>query len=110
MLSSVLASFRPGVEPLTLSRFFCGVWITRYRTLGADCLSGEVAAPTAGLAESGIQRLDPIGNRHGNVRRPLWPSALGEVTCWHPVRPSGIGRGSEARGQAGLIRWAESPC
>jgi len=41
MVSALMASFQPGVPPVTLVRFFCGVARTRYKTLSADCSPGK---------------------------------------------------------------------
>jgi hypothetical protein len=38
-------------------------------------------------------------------------SAFGRADGWHTVRPSGTGApGVKQGGQAGVARWAESPC
>ena len=74
-----MASFQPVVPPVTLTRLFRGVAMTRYKTLSADCSSGKwPGAPGfAGYAQAG--RL--LGRARGEFFR-LWHEGEAPSNHW----------------------------
>ena len=78
-------------------------------------LVGEVPAGLDRPADSGVHALDRVRNRY---ERPYGAAGsvdlilAGGAGCGRfTVRPSGTGApGVKQGGQAGLVRWAESPC
>ena len=87
--------------------------IARYRHLRAACSVGK--CPRAFTALRSLALMDSMasvtGMKISGVAGPLAACLWRGRAVWHTVRPSGTGApGVKQGGQAGVARWAESPC
>jgi hypothetical protein len=111
-LIASLAGFGPAGGALA-GPFVLDVDDRQPRQLDDGVVGGAVPAGLGDLAELIVEGLDAVGNRYEDARRrrflplPVFPR-MGGWAYGATVRDKAPG--VKQGGQAGLARWAESPC